>query len=84
MRVLIIGSLGGELGHAASLAAARGAKLEQADDAATALARLRADARVDLVLVELPHDVGALVRAMAADLDFPLDVSVVASWADAS
>ena len=80
MRVLIIGSLGGELGHAASLAAARGAKLEQADDAATALARLRADARVDLVLVELPHDVGALVRAMAAER---ILVPVVACGTDA-
>ena len=80
MRVLIIGSLGGELGHAASLAAARGAKLEQADDAATALARLRTDARVDLVLVELPHDVGALVRAMAAER---IVVPVVACGTDA-
>lgn len=80
MRVLIIGSLGGELGRAASLAAARGAKLEQADDAATALARLRADARVDLVLVELPHDVGALVRAMVAER---ILVPVVACGTDA-
>lgn len=80
MRVLIIGSLGGELGRAAAIAAARGAKLEQADDAATALARLRADARVDLVLVELPHDVGALVRAMAAER---IVVPVVACGTDA-
>ena len=65
MNVLIIGSLGGELGKAARIATARGAKLHQADDERAALARLRADARVDLVLVELPHDVGSLVRAMA-------------------
>ncbi len=67
MNVLIIGSLGGELGQAARIATARGAKLQQADDDRTALARLRADARVDLVLVELPHDVGALIRAMTAE-----------------
>ncbi len=75
MQVLIIGSLGGELGQAARIAVARGAKLQQADDDRTALARLRADARVDLVLVELPHDVRALVTAMAAER---LSVPVVA------
>jgi len=67
MQVLIIGSLSGELGQAARIAVARGAKLHQADDDRTALARLRADAQVDLVLVELPHDVRTLVRAIAAE-----------------
>ena len=62
MRVLIIGSLAGELGQAARIAIARGAKLDQADDADAALARLRADARVDLVLCDIAHDVGAVVR----------------------
>ena len=46
MRVLIIGSLAGELGQAARMAMARGARLDQADDAEAGLARLRADARV--------------------------------------
>ena len=63
MHVLIIGSLGGELGQAGRIAAARGARLLHADDDRSALARLRADAKVDLVLVQLPHDVGALLRA---------------------
>ncbi len=67
MRVLIIGSLAGELGQAARIAIARGAKLDQADDADTALAHLRADARVDLVLCDLAHDVGAVVSALAAE-----------------
>ena len=67
MHVLIIGSLGGELGQAARIATARGAKLLQADDDRSALARLRVDARVDLLLVELPHDIGTLVRALAAE-----------------
>ena len=67
MRVLIIGSLAGELGQAARIAIARGAKLDQADDADTALARLRDDARVDLVLCDVVHDVGAVVRALAAE-----------------
>ena len=67
MRVLIIGSLAGELGQAARIAIARGARLDQADEAKAALARLRADARVDLVLCDIAHDVAGLVRALAAE-----------------
>ncbi len=67
MRVLIIGSLSGELGQAGRIAIARGAKLEQADDAAAALSHLRTDARIDLVLCDVVHDVGAVVRALAAE-----------------
>jgi hypothetical protein len=55
MRVLIIGSLAGELGQAARLAIARGAKLDQAPDRHAGLSRLRADARVDVVLCEISH-----------------------------
>ena len=80
MQVLIIGSLGGELGQAGRIAASRGAKLQHADDDRAALARLRMDAKVDLVLVELPHDVGALVRAIAAER---IQVPVVACGTDA-
>ncbi len=67
MRVLIIGSLRAELGQAARIAIARGAKLDQADDVEAALARLRADARTDLVLCDVAHDVGAVVRALAGE-----------------
>jgi two-component system response regulator FlrC len=67
VRVLIIGSLAGELGQAARLAIARGAKLTQADDIDTALGMMRADARVDLVLCDLAHDIATLVRALAAE-----------------
>ena len=67
MRVLIIGSLAGDLGQAARLAMARGAKLDQADTLDGALIRLRADARVDLVLCEVSLDIAALVRALAAE-----------------
>ena len=67
MHVLILGSLSGPLGLAARIAVSRGAKLHQADDSATALSLLRADARIDLLLLELPHDVRTLVRAMAAE-----------------
>ncbi len=80
MNVLILGSLGGELGKAARIATARGAKLQQVDDERGALSRLRTDARVDLVLVELPHDVGSLIRAMTAER---IPTPVVACGTDA-
>jgi len=80
MNVLILGSLGGELGKAARIATSRGAKLQQVDDERAALARLRMDARVDLVLVELPHDVGTLIRAMLAER---IPTPVVACGTDA-
>ena len=67
MRVLVIGSLSGELGQAARIAMARGARLDQADSLDAGLARLRADAQVDLVLCEIHHDIGALVRALVAE-----------------
>jgi len=67
MRVLIIGSLAGEIGNAARIAIARGAKLDQADDTDIALVRLRTDARVDLVLCDIVHDIAAVVRALAAE-----------------
>ena len=75
MRVLIIGSLAGELGQAGRIAMARGAKLDQSDNVNAALVRLRGDARIDLVLCDLAHDIGALVRALA---DERMAVPVVA------
>jgi two-component system response regulator FlrC len=67
MRVLIIGSLAGDLGQAARIAIARGAKLDQADNADQAMPRLRADAKLDLVLCDLNQDVGSVVRALARE-----------------
>jgi DNA-binding NtrC family response regulator len=85
MRVLIIGSLAGELGQAARIAIARGAKLDQADDADMALGRLRADARVDLVLCDIVHDIGAVVRALAAErMAVPVVACGTATDADAA
>jgi DNA-binding NtrC family response regulator len=67
MHVLIIGSLAAELGQAARMAIARGARLDQADDMASGLDRLRSDARVDIVLCDVTHDVGHLVRTLASE-----------------
>jgi two-component system, response regulator FlrC len=67
MKVLIIGSLAGDLGQAARIAIGRGAKLDQADNAESALIRLRSDAHIDLVLCDIKHDVGGIVAALAAE-----------------
>ena len=67
MRILIIGSLAGELGQAARVAVARGVRLDHADDLDPALARLRANARLDLVLCDVAYDIAALVQALTAE-----------------
>jgi hypothetical protein len=65
-RLLIIGSMEGELGAAARVAIARGARLAHAEGVAAGLARLRSDG-ADLALVDLRHDVAWLVGALAAE-----------------
>jgi DNA-binding NtrC family response regulator len=67
MRILIVGSLSGELGQAGRIAIARGAKLAQADDVASALAQLRSTGGADLVMVDVRLDVGAMVKALAGE-----------------
>ncbi|MBV8399029.1 MAG: sigma-54-dependent Fis family transcriptional regulator [Acetobacteraceae bacterium] len=79
MRVLVIGSLAGELAQAARLAMTRGAKLDHAPDAQAGVARLRVDARVDLVLCELSQGIRPLVQAL---LNERITVPVVACGAD--
>jgi two-component system response regulator FlrC len=67
MRILIVGSLAAELGQAAQMAIARGARIVQADNREAALDHLRADGGIDLVLCDLRRDVGALLRAMVQE-----------------
>ncbi|MCQ4163015.1 sigma-54 dependent transcriptional regulator [Roseomonas sp. GC11] len=65
-RVLIIGALERELGQAARMAQARGAAVTQVEGVTGALARLRAEG-ADVVLCEVHHDIGWLVRALAGE-----------------
>jgi DNA-binding NtrC family response regulator len=65
-RLLIVGSLEGELGAAARMAIARGANLAHAEGVAAGLARLRAEG-ADLAMVDLRHDVAWLVGALLAE-----------------
>jgi DNA-binding NtrC family response regulator len=65
-RLLIIGSLEAELGQAARIAMARGARLTQAEGVTAALTLLRAQG-ADLVLCDVLHDIGWLVQGMVAE-----------------
>ncbi|MHB0706312.1 sigma-54 interaction domain-containing protein [Roseomonas mucosa] len=65
-RLLIVGSLEGELGQAARIARAGGARLAQADGVSTAIAHARAEG-CDLVLCDVLHDVAWLVQALEAE-----------------
>jgi len=81
MRVLVLGSLGGPLGEAARLAITAGARIEQADEVASALSRLRGHVAFDLVLCDIAHDLASLVRTLARER---IAVPVVACGVDAT
>ncbi|EKV26555.1 Transcriptional regulatory protein flbD [Caenispirillum salinarum AK4] len=74
MRLLIIGSLGGQIGAASRIAVARGAQVVQADDIPRGLEVLRTQG-ADLVMVDVALDVEALITGLAAE---HMSVSVVA------
>jgi len=67
MRVLIVGSLGGQLYTATKIAMDRGAKVSQVDTIAQATSHLRAGRGADLLMVDLSLDVHALIEANKAE-----------------
>ena len=79
MRLLIIGSLSGELGRAASIARERGASVHHADHVRSALDALRRDANFDLVFCEIQQGIRALIEALSAER---ITVGVVACGYD--
>lgn len=75
MRLLIIGSLGGQIGAASQIAMRRGAKVSQADDIHVALTQLRGGRGADLIMV----DAGLDIRLLVASLELErISVPVVA------
>lgn len=64
MRLLITGTLAGQVGAASRIAVERGAKVVQADDIATALRILRSGKGADLVLADVKLDVASLIQAL--------------------
>ncbi|XBQ16608.1 MAG: sigma-54 dependent transcriptional regulator [Oceanicaulis sp.] len=67
MRVLIVGSLGGQLSTATKIAMDRGAKVAHVDTIQQATAHLRAGRGADILLVDVGLDVAALIAANEAE-----------------
>jgi two-component system response regulator FlrC len=67
MRLLIIGSLQGQIGAATKITMDRGAKVTHASDIDMGLAELRSGRGADLVLCDVTMDIGRLVRGLAAE-----------------
>ncbi|GAA0549467.1 DNA-binding NtrC family response regulator [Rhizomicrobium palustre] len=67
MRLLIVGSLSGQIGAATKIAMDRGAKVTHASSIDMALAILRGGSGADLALCDIVLDIGTLVRGLAAE-----------------
>jgi two-component system response regulator FlrC len=67
MRLLIIGSLQGQIGAATKIAMDRGAKVTHALDIEQGLASLRGGRGADLVFCDISLDIGELVRGLASE-----------------
>lgn len=67
MRLLIIGTLEGQIGAASKIARDRGAKVAQVPDIDTALDNLRSGRGADLVMVDVGEDIRRLVTALTAE-----------------
>ena len=64
MRLLIIGTLDGQIGGASRIAMDRGAQVTQADDIKSGLENLRAGNGADLLMVDVNLDVGSLIESL--------------------
>ncbi len=67
MRLLIVGSLQGQIGLATKIAMEKGAKVTHAGDIEQALSSLRGGIGADLVFCDVTLDIGVLVRGLAAE-----------------
>ena len=75
MRLLIIGSLSGQIGAASKIAMARGAKVGHAADIEAALQALRAGQGADIAMIDVGLDIKHLVDSLKAER---INVPVVA------
>lgn len=67
MRVLIVGNMSGQLAVASKIAMDRGAKVFQVDSIDQATAALRNGKGADLLLVDVVHDIAALIAQNEAE-----------------
>jgi DNA-binding NtrC family response regulator len=67
MRLLIVGSLGGQIGAATKIAIEKGARVAHAGTVDLALAELRQGRGADLIMADIVLDIGLLVRSLASE-----------------
>ena len=67
MRLLVIGTLGGQIGAASQIAMAQGAKVLHADDIDGGLVAIRAGQGADLVMVDVKLDVRTLIDSLKSE-----------------
>jgi DNA-binding NtrC family response regulator len=67
MRLLIIGSLGGQIGAATRIALDKGAKVAHTNSVDQALGELRQGRGADLIMCDVALDIGLLVRSLATE-----------------
>jgi DNA-binding NtrC family response regulator len=67
MRLLIIGSLGGQIGAATKIALDKGAKVAHATGVEQGLSDLRQGRGADLIMCDVALDIGLLVRSLATE-----------------
>ena len=67
MRLLIVGTLGGQVTAEAKIALSRGAKVSQVDDIASALVALRGGQGADLVMIDVGLDIAQLIVALKTE-----------------
>lgn len=75
MRLLIIGTLEGQIGAASQIAIKRGAKVQQVDTIDAGLVALRSGQGADLVMIDVTLDVENLVKSLESE---KISVPVVA------
>ena len=67
MRLLIVGSLNGQIGAASQIAMARGATVSHIDDVDGALASLRSGQGADLVMADIKLDIKQLIDSLSQE-----------------
>ena len=67
MRLLIIGSLNGQIGAASQIAISRGAKVSQVDDIEMAMASLRAGKGADMAMIDVNLPIKTLVSMLSSE-----------------
>ena len=67
MRILIIGTLNGQIGAASQIAIKRGAKVQQADTIEMGLQALRAGQGTELILADVQIEIAKLITSLEAE-----------------